>query len=489
LTRLLCLAATTALFFSGCDACSSPEPESAAPESVEEGSAESAFEAYDPNAPVIVPRVQPEIEHVNPPVAADFDVPFVAGAWRTSRGDNHRSGLRDAPGIRSPDVAWSVYVGIQGYANTPIVTGGGVFVSSQGETHNRPDELDGVYAIDPSNGARRWFTPTDDDANGMLLVDDVLFVGTDAGTLYAIATADGAVRWQVDTKCGITQAPTAHRGWLYLPRREGLLRVATADGQLDGDIEPCRGSERGTIAVTDDAVVRSVNREVMQSFDHDQNLVWEAGTGINEYTGRARWTHPQETASMWIEAVHRWRFGDENAFEHRPAAIARWADNGQLAWVVDINDPEHADPFPGDETDYLRSAPFVVGERLLWTPMNASKVVAFDVVTGERLGEMTLPDCRCRQFASIVGTPSVAYLARHDGLVYGFDPHTMQELWHINLGLHGLAGTSETHLPVTGACSELPKNGTALFSTPAIAEDGRLYVGSGDGWLYAVDPS
>jgi outer membrane protein assembly factor BamB len=489
-TRLL-LAACCVAALAACDACGAtdappaiPSPSGAAALGEAPG---SALAADAPTEPEDLTPTAAGIVHTEPPTAADFAVPTVDGDWTMVRGATHRSGLRDAPAIERPRVAWSIEVGIQGYANTPIVTADGVWVSSQGQTHNSADEKDGVYRLDVTNGAILWHYATPIDANGMTLVDGTLVVGTDSGTLHALDPETGAERWVADVKCRVYQAPEVRDGWLYLLRTEGTIRVRVADGTIEGAVDDCRRSERGMVSLLGDRLLETRDRAPLHLFEANGRTVWQAEMPAEDLPGFGRWTFPQQTASMLIETVHRWPWINEAGTDYRPVAQARWQDNGQIAWQIDINDPEFADPFPGDATAFLRGSPWIAAGRLFWTPTNAGRLVAYDIVTGERLDDLRFDDCRGRQFASIVGTPTMGYLARHDGLLYAFRPDTMEVAWRLSLGLHGVAGTTETHSPVTGACTELPKNGTALFATPAIAEDGRLYVGAGDGWIYAID--
>jgi outer membrane protein assembly factor BamB len=58
--------------------------------------------------------------------------------------------------------------------------------------------------------------------------------------------------------------------------------------------------------------------------------------------------------------------------------------------------------------------------------------------------------------------------------------------WSLSVGLHAAAGGRSTHFVAPAGCSPEPADGTALFAPPALGADGTLYVGSGDGWLYAI---
>ena len=476
------------LFLAACGQCSRDE----APEIPEipepaEGSATTAGagQAAEEQAPA-----RPAIVHDAPPESADVAFTRVEGDWTQQRGDAHRSGVRVAPSIRTPSIAWSIEVGIQGYANTPVLYQGGVYVSSQGDQHNMADERDGVYALDPETGAILWHFRTPQDANGMAIYGGTLIVGTDHGTLHAISPADGAELWNAELKCPVIQPPSHHDGQLYLLRREGWITVSLADGTVEGDVESCLRSERGVVIATEERLIRAPTRDVPSAFTHEGDAEWEGAQVTERSNGRGRWQWPLMTSSLMIQTVHRWpRVDDAGTTRHAPAVVARWLDNGQVAWVWDLDSDALAEPLDEGCPDFQRSAPFAAGERLFMPLTNGPHVAVADIKTGAPLGSVELPDCRCRQFAAMVGTEEVGYLARHDGLLYGIDLATLEVLWSVNVGMHGVAGTRETHNPIAGGCTERPKDGTALFSTPAIAESGRLYVGSGDGWIYAVDPS
>ena len=480
-----------ALLASACSDCSSEEPAApVVPASAEEGSGFDPFGTQTQEAEGSAEPERPVIVHDEPPTAEDFAVATVEGPWATFRGAGHRSGIRDVRSIRSPRILWSIQVGIQGYTNSPIVTDDGIYVGSQGERHNRDDPKDGVYSLDPATGAIRWHLETEFDVGGLSLAGDMLIAGTDGRKIIGINRHTGVEVWSVAQDCQIYQAPAIHDGWAYVIRADeaAYMRINVETGVVEGSLD-CRRSERGALSIDGERIYRSSVTSA-RAYD-DLGLAWDAES-TNEVQPRGRWNPPQLTESMTIEAVHRWPFaGSDGGVQRRPAAVARWQDNGQVVWTLDINDPAHANPEPPVRaTPFLRNMPLLIGDRLLWTPSNAGTVVAYDTLTGTREEELEFPDCRNRQFASMVGTTDIAYYPRHDGVLYGLDPDPLSISWTLMLGLHGAVGSrSDTHVPVLGACSEEPDDGTALFATPAIGPDGTLYVGSGDGWLYAIADS
>jgi hypothetical protein len=475
-------------FAAACGDCNREEERPEIPESV---LGEGEFAAHRPGdgtgqeAPA-----RPRIVHEEPPTPEDFAVAPVEGDWTTWRGNPGRSGLREVRPIRAPKIRWSVQVGIQGYANTPIVTGDAVYVASQGDRHQRADERDGLYRLNPETGAIVWHFPTGEDANGVSLIGGTLIVGTDDRKIHGVDPETGRQRWVIEQDCQIYHAPVEHDGWAMLIREneKGYVAIDPRTGAVDDTLD-CVRSERGALTAGGGRVYRAGMRE-LSAFDAE-GKAWRDEPVVDTYHARTRWAPPLLTSSMLVEAVHAWPFGTVGALAMRPAAIARWADNGQVAWVLDVNDPDHATrEREVRDTAFLRSLPWIANDRIFWTPTNAPTLVAWDATTGERLESVNFPDCRNRNFGSIVGTPSVGYLARHDGVLYAFDTAPLRLLWQRSIGLHGAAGGTETHFPVQGPCAAEPKDGTALFATPAIGPDGTLYVGSGDGWIYAfVDES
>ncbi len=482
------LLASLALSLAACSDCKNEEEAPpVVPESAQEGSGFDPFGNAQAAVEVEAVPERPAIVHDEPPTAEDFAVSLIEGPWSTFRGAGHRSGLRDVRSIRAPNILWSIQVGVQGYPNSPIVTPEAIYVGSQGQRHNQDDEGDGIYAIDPETGAIIWHVETTHDGGGMALHEDMLVVGTDGREIIGINRHTGIKQWTVAQDCQIYHAPALHNGYAYVIRTDeaAYMRINIETGAVEGELE-CWRSERGALSVDETRVYRAANRGA-RAYD-DLGLAW-AGEADAENQPRGRWTPPQVTESMTIEAVHRWPFEAANGgVNYRPAAVARWQDNGQVVWAIDVNDLTHANTEPEvRDSPFLRNMPLVMGDRLLWTPNNAGTVVAYDLLTGEREEAVPFPDCRNRQFGSMVGTSDMAYYPRHDGVLYGISPEPLAVEWSLSLGLHGAVGTrTDTHFPVQGSCSSEPDDGSALFATPAIGEDGRVYVGSGDGWLYAI---
>jgi len=127
---------------------------------------------------------------------------------------------------------------------------------------------------------------------------------------------------------------------------------------------------------------------------------------------------------------------------------------------------------------------------LLWMPLlHARGIGGYRSVDGALTAVVPLPRCLERQFASIVGVPSRGYLARTDGSLVAFSPRTAQLTWIIDFASPAAVARrtdASIQADLGDYCDVGDLSGAALFATPALAEDGTLFVGTGTGFLYAV---
>lgn len=79
----------------------------------------------------------------------------------------------------------------------------------------------------------QWVAPLDGtSATSPVLAADqsTVFVGTDAGTVYAVDTSTGAVRWSAPVGSAVTQPPALGEGTLFVPTSSGSLVALPSDG-------------------------------------------------------------------------------------------------------------------------------------------------------------------------------------------------------------------------------------------------------------------
>jgi outer membrane protein assembly factor BamB len=77
-----------------------------------------------------------------------------------------------------------------------------------------------------------WATPLDGVPTAPVIGpgEAVLYVGTSAGTLYAVDAATGAVQWSTPVGAGVSAPPALANGQLYVPTSDGHLVVLDTAG-------------------------------------------------------------------------------------------------------------------------------------------------------------------------------------------------------------------------------------------------------------------
>ena len=129
-----------------------------------------------------------------------------------------------------------------------------------------------AYALDASTGAVRWSTPLGAGAITQVPAFDgaLVYYATDAGAVIAIDPSSGAVRWRSTLGAAPTAQPAVAGGVVYVGASDGTVRAFAAAG--------CSASPCGPVWSTDaggsiDGVVPA-----------DGHLYVTVGSGITVYT-------------------------------------------------------------------------------------------------------------------------------------------------------------------------------------------------------------
>jgi outer membrane protein assembly factor BamB len=164
-------------------------------------------------------------------------------------------GLAVTGDVDDPATRWSGYLAVlnQGEGSpqvAPTVGTGGVFHAGRGPMattpSTNPSSGNGVrmYTIDrpaqcyaggetPFFPCPTWATPTDDVVSTSPVIGpggDTVYVGTRAGTVYALDAANGAVRWTVSVGAAVTATPAFAESKLFVPTADGDLVVVDSTG-------------------------------------------------------------------------------------------------------------------------------------------------------------------------------------------------------------------------------------------------------------------
>ncbi|MFT6396744.1 MAG: outer membrane protein assembly factor BamB [Bradymonadia bacterium] len=417
----------------------------------------------------------------------------VEGEWTMYLGNQERTGTRLARGIAEPVIRWSVSVGIQGYANTPLVGGDYIFASSQGSLHNESDPDDGFYALDPQDGSQAWFYATNEDVNGASLTADFVVGGTDDGTLYAIERSTGDKAWEIELSSPLRHGPLVDGDILRVQLERGFVEIDARDGRTvqRSAGEPDGYDVRGALAQSGDNVYRASRACSLEAYE-DGNNAWSRTTctpSSEEWRRAATYAPPTVIGGALV--VLSPEEMDYDVASTSLAVIVR--EDGSELWMAEPESRQPTDPFASQsyEQGFMAAGAWLMNGVIFVPRVGAADLLGYDLASGEVRLRVDMPDCRSRQFASIVGVPSRGYFPRHDGRLYAFIPATGEIAWALSLQYAASAAIVQNDSlswnANNGYCHADPWDGSALFATPAIGEDGTLYVGSGEGTLYAIE--
>jgi outer membrane protein assembly factor BamB len=80
----------------------------------------------------------------------------------------------------------------------------------------------------------------------------------------------------------------------------------------------------------------------------------------------------------------------------------------------------------------------------------------------------------------------LAYLARHDGGLYAVDLQARTVAWKIYLGDAEGSGAFPQDFEEAGFCGWGPVTGHSILSSPAVASNGVIVVGTLEGFIIAI---
>ena len=115
-----------------------------------------------------------------------------------------------------------------------------------------------VYAVNAQTGKQVWMQKVDGAILGspVLGTDATLYVDSNAGTVYALSTANGATRWKVAATSWIWSGPALDGNMLYFGDGKGVLFAhPTAGGTGQSWNKPLNGAIIGTPLISGDNIV------------------------------------------------------------------------------------------------------------------------------------------------------------------------------------------------------------------------------------------
>ena len=404
-------------------------------------------------------------------------------AWPVFQRDAARTGAAPkTPAVTRPIILWKTRIGIQGYLNNPVLGEGKVFVGSSGTDHNKADERDGIYCLDAKGGKVLWHRRTGLDACGVAYAAGRVFATGDDGYLRAFQAADGKALWQI--KC---------RGELYsqpLPVQQAVL-VGDASGTVFA-ADQATGEKIWSTKIADRGGPEGTASNVRGGLTASGDRVFAAFLGGTvaclDFKGGVRWKRdvlstPFENLYPAPTLVGRTLYLGYADGEPPPPIKALNADTGKRVWDGS-NDRKDIDAIGN-----IRSSFACWKGLLLYGKPYSNLLVAVSADSGKLQWAVPLGAKMFPHWPSPAIAGNVLYLPRQDGGLYAVDLPTRKRLWTLYLGdVTKLGPKLPPNIMPEGweHCAWKPAVGQPLYASPALGRDGTIYVGSGQGWLYAI---
>lgn len=315
---------------------------------------------------------------------------------------------------------------------------------------------------------------------------DTLFIGSASGTFYALSITDGHIRWKKPIGA-VSCAALVDRGFLYIATSDGfIVAVDSQTGQ-----EKWRYQSRGAIEQTPAAS----GDFIIFSNEADQVVALDATNG------KFKWQYKAETPEEYTLRGHAGVTIDGDliytGFANGTLAALR-KDTGSVAWSTSLK----ADAERFVDVD---ATPIVLGQ-VVYASSSSGGVYAIDKTTGLVKWRVPFYDVSMPSETGNVGglatDGKVLYVSVAELGTYAIDLQG-NVLWRV-----GAKGGGEPAAPVvyadllvyslaeaglfiaerrTGKTLEYFDPGDGISAQPTITGDGRMFVMSNRGILYAFD--
>jgi len=315
---------------------------------------------------------------------------------------------------------------------------------------------------------------------------DTLYVGSARGWFYALRSTDARVRWR-KLLGSVVCAPLVDRGMLYVGTNDGFLVALDAQtGQ-----EKWRYQARGPIGQTPVA-----SRDLIVFANEADQVV-----AVDAISGKFKWQYKAETPEEYTLRGHAGVAIDGDLIYtgfSNGSLVALRRDTGSLAWSTSLK---------GDADRFIDvDATPLIMEGTVYASSSSGGVYAIDKTTG--LVKWRVPFWDASQPSStgnvggITSDGKALYVSVADLGTYAIDL-AGNVLWRV-----GARGGGEPAEPVvhgdllvyslasaglfiaerkTGNTLEYFDPGDGISAQPTITLDGRLFVMSNRGILYAFD--
>ncbi|MBA3395791.1 MAG: PQQ-binding-like beta-propeller repeat protein [Deltaproteobacteria bacterium] len=315
---------------------------------------------------------------------------------------------------------------------------------------------------------------------------DTIYIGSAGGWFYALRTATGKVRWRKKIGAVLT-APIVQAGTVYVGTADGTLLALDAQTGTEKWRYQSRGPIEQPPVATVDLVV----------FANEADQV----VAVDSITGKFKWQHKSETPEEYTLRGHAGIAIDGDLIYtgfSNGTMVALRKDTGSVAWSTSLK--ADADRFVD-----VDATPIVIADRV-YTSSSSGGVYALDKTTGLVRWRLPFWDVALPSTSGNVGgiatDGKILYASVADLGTYALDLGG-NVLWRVGANKGGEPATplvwnelliyslAEDGMFIanrkTGDTLEYFDPGDGISAQPTVTGDGRLFVMSNRGILYAFD--
>jgi len=345
--------------------------------------------------------------------------------WPKYQGNSQNTGQSPYNGPQTNNLLWTYPTGTINYASPVIGEDGTIYIGSYGTNT--------LYAINP-DGTLKWSYITGGKIyhSAAIATDGTIYFGSYDSKFYAL-NPDGTLKWTYTVGSGITASPTIGAdGTIYIGSMDKNLYAINPDGTLKWTYT-IGGTIKSSATVAADGSIYLVGKSNFYALTHDGALKW-----TYTYSGTSEGSSPSIGSDGTIY------FGTYNR------GLFALTPNGTLKWKYTSTG------------NIYGSTPAIATDGTIYIGSYNGNLYAFNPDGTVKWSYSTGSSVRG---SAVIGADGTIYFICGNDMIYALNPN--------------------------GTMKWSYATGTAQYgaSSPAIAPDGTLYIGSYDGNLYAFrDP-
>lgn len=392
--------------------------------------------------------------------AAETSIGLASGPWPKYHGDALNSGASDASGATG-QIRWALQI-MAGSLDAPPIVGadGTVYVTAR----NR------LVAINGSTGAKRWEYAPDGvygmqaaptlGSNGLVYVTAVLALPSQDGIVVAVHSDTGREAWRSGRIGGGNtgfSSPTIESGRVFVYSGGQLSAVDAKTGLLRWKVDR-QGNVPSSPAVRNGLVVIDNGMSLMAYKADDGTLAWSMDHGSSSFPKDGPEPLGQASSPCIASDGTVYTVGASNLGRYGDCVFAVELSTGQLKWVGYLDDQDGTSISAGGAPAIGRNGNvYVVGNGGF-----GSRLIEFEPATHLWTGRTWMTGLTACS-PGIDGSGTI--FAGAGKTLYAIGPGFKGEKWEVSVG---------------------PDGGGYFASSPAIGQDGTIFVGGTDGKLYAI---